>query len=482
MTNKSLKSQATHGIIWTTIGRFAGQGIQFLIGIILARLLMPSDYGVLGMIAIFLAISNSFVDSGMGSGLVQKNKCSDEDFSTVFVFNLGVSVFFYGLLFFTAPFIADFYDTPSLEPITRVIALIIIINALSVVQRNRLTISMNFKTQANVNIIATLVSGIFAIYFAYTGFGVWSLVIRELINSIVSVVLFWYFSHWKPSIQFSKQSFKELFGYGSKLLAAGIYAQVFNNIYNIVIGKAYSSRELGFYSQAKAFSELIAGTVTSILSQVTFPLLASLKEDKTRMVSVYRRLIKMSSFLIFPTMTMLSVLSDPFIRLFLGEKWLFTIPLLQWMAFARIFYPLSALNMNILKANGRSDLYLKVDLSKLPLIVIALVITLPLGVKAMVIGHVITSFIAYFINAYLPGKLYGYGAISQLKDIWIYMVGSALMGICTMIVLSYIDSIILQLMIGCFLASFIYLLFCFWMKVDELKEIKHILVKMRKRF
>lgn len=481
MVPNNLKLQTIRGIVWKAVDSFAVQGIQFVIGIILARLLLPSDYGLLGMLAVFLAVSQSFVDSGMGSGLIQRKNCSTQDYSTVFVFNFGVSAFFYLLLYVSAPYIASFYDVPQLIPITRVIGVNIIINSLSVVQRARLTIALDFKTQANINIIATSVSGVIAIYLAYTGFGVWSLVVRQIVSSIISVVLLWTLSRWKPSILFSKQSFKELFGYGSKLLVAGLVAQVFNNLYNIVIGKAYSASELGFYTQAKGFAELTAGTVTSIIHQVTFPVLSSLKDDTERMISVYRRMIKMSSFFIFPAMTLLSILADPFIRFFLGEKWLLTIPLLQLMAFARIFYPLSVLNMNILNAIGRSDLFLKVDLSKLPMTIIALIITLPLGVKAVVIGHVITSFIAYFINAYLPGKYFGYGAVAQLKDMWPYMIGSVVTAATTLLAIYFIDSTLLQLIIGAITALVTYLLFCFWLKVDELNEIKTVVVKLFKK-
>lgn len=474
----SLKSQATKGIIWTALGSFSVQGIQFVIGIVLARLLLPSDYGIIGMIAIFLAISTTFVDSGMGSGLIQKSNCTEQDYSTVFVFNFGISVFCYLLLFVAAPYIAAFFKTPALVAITRIVSLNIVISSLTVVQSTRLTKAMDFKKIANINIMAVLVSGLIAIYFAYAGFGVWSLVIRSLASSVITVCLLWYFSRWKFSVYFSKQSFKELFGYGSKLLAAGIYATTLNNIYNIVIGKAYSSKDLGFYTQAKSFADLTAGTVTSVIQQVTFPLLASLKEDQTRMIAVYRRIVKMSSFFIFPAMTLLSILSAPFVTLFLGKNWLFTIPLLQVMAFARIFYPLSALNMNILNANGRSDLFLKVDLAKFPLILIAMAITLPMGVKAMVIGQVITSFLAYFINAYMPGKLYGYGALKQFKDIWVYMIASGLMAAITLITLHFINSPVLQLMVGFIVASFTYILICFLMKVDEITEVKEVLRKL----
>lgn len=476
--SNSLKSQATRGMIWSAVEKFSVQGGQFVIGIVLARLLIPEDFGLIGMLAIFIAIAQTFVDSGMGSGLIQKQKRTSHDFSTVFVFNFGVSSFFYLLLFITAPYIADFYATPALINITRVIGINIIINSLSIVQRTRLTIALNFKTLAKVNIISVIFSGVIAIYLAYTGFGVWSLVYRQLINSIVSVILLWYFSKWKASFVFSKKSFKDLFGYGSKILAAGIYAKVFQNIYNIAIGKAYSAGNLGYFTQAKLLAEVTSGTVTSILQQVTFPILAALQEDKERMISVYRRLIKMTAFFIFPTMTILAVLAEPFVALFLGEKWLPTVPLLQWMCFARILYPISGLNLNILNANGRSDLFLKVDLSKAPLLIAALIITIPISVKAMVIGQVITGFISFFINAYMPGKLFGYGAFSQIKDIWPILIITMITALITHISIMFIDILILKLIIGGLIAIVSYIAICYLSKIQELEEIKLLFWKL----
>ena len=470
-SNHSLKSTATKGMIWSTIEKFSVQGSQLLIGILLARLLIPADFGLIGMLAIFIAIAQTFVDSGMGSGLIQRQNRTKSDFSTVFVFNFIVSVFFYLLLFITAPYIANFYATPALINITRVIGLNIIINSLSIVQRSKLTIDLDFKTLAKVNIASVLLSGFCAIYLAYSGSGVWSLVYRQIINSILSVALLWYYSRWKPSLFFSKKSFKDLFGYGSKILVASIYARVFQNIYNIAIGKAYSATNLGYFTQAKQLAEVTAGTVTSILQQVTFPILAALQDDKERMISVYRKLIRMTAFFIFPVMTMLAILAEPFILLFLGEKWLPTVPLLQWMCFARILYPISGLNLNILNANGRSDLFLKVDLSKTPLIIVALIITIPISVKAMVIGQVITTFISFFVNAYMPGKLYGYGAFSQIKDIWRIILVTLIMACFVHLGTLISDILFLKLILGGISGLIVYLLFAHFFKMEELKEI-----------
>lgn len=472
MSNKSLKSQATHGVLWSAIDKFAVQAGQFIIGIVLARLLMPKDFGLIGMLSIFIAISQSFIDSGMGSGLIQKRNRTDVDFSTVFVFNFFVSLFFYIVLYITAPYIADFYNAPQLVSITRVLSLNIVINSLAIVQRSKLTINIDFKTHAKVNVIRVVVGGLSALILAFLGWGVWALVAQNIIGSFAAVVSIWYLSRWKPSLRFSKESFKSLFSYGSKLLIAGIYAQTLNNVYNIAIGKAYSSSELGHYTRAKSFAELSAGTVSSILQQVTFPILASLQGDRKRMVSVYSRLIRMTAFFIFPIMTLLSLLADPLVRVLLGENWIPVIVLLQWTSFARIVTPISAVNMNILNAVGRSDLFLKVDLSKLPIIVIAMLITIPLGVKAIVIGSVVTSAISFFINAYMPGRLFGYGAMKQLKDMLPIFISIIIMSICVYTSIYFINNYLIKLIVGGIVGVLSYWIIVNILKVEEVKEIK----------
>ena len=470
--NPSLKSTATRGMLWNALEKFSVQAGQLIIGIILARILMPEDFGLIGMLSIFIAISQTFIDSGMGSGLIQKKNRTDIDFSTVFVFNFAVSATFYLILYITAPLIADFYNMPQLVDLTRVLAIIIIINSLAIVQRSRLTINIDFKTIAKVNVVSVFTSGAFGILFAYMGYGVWALVIQQLINALVSVIMFWFLSRWKPSFLFSKQAFKDLFGYGSKLLLSGLYAQTMANIYNIAIGKAFSAAELGFYTRAKSFAELTAGTVTSVLHQVSFPILSSLQEDRKRMVHIFSRMIRMSSFIIFPAMTMLAILADPIVRLLLTEKWLPAVPLLQLMCFARVFYPISVINMNILNAIGRSDLFLKVDLSKFPISIVALIVTIPLGVEAMVIGHVVTSFISYIINSYMPGKLFGYGALAQLRDMVPVLIATAITGAIVFVANSFVDNISLKLLFGATIGLVVYLITGNILKIEELNEVK----------
>lgn len=481
MTETSLKSQATKGMLWSAVDKFAIQGVQFIIGIVLARLLLPEDFGLIGMLSIFIAISQTFIDSGMGSGLIQKKDRTSQDFSTVFVFNLGVSVVFYLILFASAPLIAQFYNMPQLVLLTRVLSLNIIINSLAIVQRTKLTISIDFKTIAKVNVASVFVSGIVAAYFAYTGLGVWALVLQNLVRAAVAVFMLWFLSHWTPSLIFSKQSFKSLFGFGSKLLIAGIYARTLQEVYNLTIGRVYSASHLGYYTRARSFVDITNGTITSILQQVTYPILASLRDERERMVSVYSRLVRMTAFFVFPAMVLLALLAEPFVKLLLTDKWLPAVALLQLMAFARIFYPISAINMNILNAIGRSDLFLKVDLAKLPVIATTLVITLPLGLKAIVVGHIVTSAISFFINAYMPGKLFGYGAIKQLVDMFPIMIASTVMALVVFVTLTVFDSSLIQLLLGSIIGVVTYLLASYLLKVSELQEVRIIGLKLIKR-
>jgi teichuronic acid exporter len=481
MQNTSLKSIATKGFFWSAIDKFSVQIGQFVVGVVLARILLPEDFGLIGMLAIFIALSQTFIESGLGMGLIQRQDRSEVDFSTLFVFNLVVSTFFYLILFFSAPFISSFFEQPQLINLTRVLGLSLFLNAFAIVQRTKLTIAINFKSIAKSNLIGLIVGGVCGVTAAKNGYGVWSLVVQMLIGSFASSFSLWLLSNWRPSIVFSKKSFKSLFGYGSKLLIAGLYAQILNNVYNICLGKFYSTATLGYYTRAKSFADISAGTVVSILQQATFPILAKVQHDKEKLVSIYCRIIRMSAFLIIPSMTLIALLAKPIVILLLTEKWISLIPLLQWMVFARIFFPMSALNMNLLNAVGRSDLFLKVDLSKLPLTILAIIITIPLGVKAIIIGHVITSAMAFIINAYLPGKFYGYGLIKQLRDMLPFFIATLGMAITVFTMSYFVNNLILELILGIILGVVTYLFICWLLKLDELTEIKELFLKFKKK-
>lgn len=279
---------------WSAFGTFSTQGISFIIGIILARLLMPADYGLIGMLAIFFAVSQLFVESGFSSALIQKIDRTETDYSTIFYFNLLVSFALYLILFLTAPLIAEFYNTPELTLLTRVLSLNILISALAIVQQARLKILLDFKTPAIITMLSVAISGSLGVVLAYSGYGVWALVVQSLSATAIRTLLLFFFNKWMPRLVFSIASLKQLFGYSSKLLAAGLVATIVNNLYSILIGKIFSPKDLGYYTRAKQFPELLSSTITSILQGVTFPILASLQNDRDRMVSVYGRLMRIT--------------------------------------------------------------------------------------------------------------------------------------------------------------------------------------------
>jgi teichuronic acid exporter len=479
MYNSSLKSAAAKGILWSAVDKFASQIGQFFVSIMLARVLLPEDFGLIGMLAIFIALSQTFIESGLATGLIQKQNRTHLDYSTTFIFNLGVSAFFYIILFLTAPYIAAFFNQPQLIDLTRVLGLSLFINAIAIVQRTQLIIVMDFKSIAKSNVVGLVFGGLTGVFMALNGYGVWSLVCQVLVASVATSAILWLYGSWIPLFVFSKKSFLNLFGFGSKLLVASLYAQTLNNVYNICIGRFYPTAALGYYTRAKTFADVSAGTIVAILQQATFPVLSSVQSDKKRLVSIYSRMIKMASFIIIPLMTFIALLARPIVVLLLTEKWIALVPLLQWMVFARIFLPMSAINMNVLNAIGRSDLFLKVDLYKFPLTAVALVITIPLGVKAMIIGHVITSALSFLINAYLPGKFFGYGALKQLKDMLPIIGATVGMAIIITVIITYTDVLEVQLILSSFFGALTYLGICHLLKLKELKELKELLLKFK---
>ena len=418
MELSSIKNKTVHGIFWNAVEKFSIQSVQFILGIVIARILSPRDFGLVGMLTIFLALAQVFIDSGFLKALIQKQDRTDADYSTVFYFNIFISIVLYIILFFCAPLIAGFYDISLLSSLTRVLSVVLIINAFTVVQTAQLMIRVDFKTIAKINFWAALGSGIIGIVAAYMGMGVWALVIQSISRSVLVVIGLWKTVRWLPLRVFSWISFHKLFRFGSKLLIAGSVSVVLNNIYSIVIGKLYLPRDLGYYTLANMFAELSSGTVGSVLQTVTYPMMSSLQQEKEQLRAVYIRLLKYTGMFVLPLMCMLALLAGPFIEVTLSDKWLPAASLLFWLALAYIFTPVSALNMNILNAVGRSDLYMKLDLSKVPLLIVMMVITFPISLQAVVMGRFVISFICFFINAYLPGKLLDYGAWKQITDLW----------------------------------------------------------------
>ena len=465
--SQSVRSQLLHGVAWNFVEKVLMRGASFVIGIILARLLSPSDFGLIGMLAIFVAISNVFIEGGLAKALIQRKNCQDIDFSTAFVSNVGMSLIIYAVLFLSAPMIADFYNEPILIDLTRILSLNFILGSFNIVQRAKLMANVDFKSLAQINVISTIVSGAVGISMAYYGCGVWSLVGQTLCATIVLLILFPFYSKWRPSIKFSKDSFRQLFGFGSKLMATGAYSVILNNISTICIGRYYKSSQLGFYTRASQFSEIISSTLFDVLGNVTFPVLSHLQDDHEKMLLVYRKSLFLMAMIIFPMMILCALLSRPMVVILLTDKWLPCVVMMQWLFLARMFTPLSAINMNILNAVGRSDLYMKLDFSKAPLILIVLAITIPISVEAITIGSFCISFICFFINAYLPGKLFGYGAWEQIKD-WRYILLSLVIMTATVQLFMYlVSNIWIQMIVGGFIGCCVYIACCFMFKVID---------------
>lgn len=466
-----IKQKTKIGMLWNVIEKIVVQLISFALNVILARLLTPHDYGTIGMLTIFLTFSNVFIDSGFSRALVQKQDRTESDFSTVLIFNILMSCVLYAILFFASPAIAKFYKTPELLSLQRVFFLVIILNSLTVVQNAKFQIHIDFKKIAIINTVTTLLGGIIGIIAAYQGLGPWALVIQTLSKSLLNLILFWILGKWLPKTGFSKQSFKQLFTFGSKLLLSGLLGTTVTNINNLVIGKVYTPSSLGLYTRAQQFPDLLTSTLTSVLNNATFPLMSSLQSNKDELVSVLKRLIKINSMFVFPAMTGLAILSKPLILVLLGEKWEFTADLLVWLCFSNMFVAHNTLNMNVLNAIGRSDLFLKVDCFKIPIIFITMAITFPISLKAVVVGKVVSCFIYFYINAFMPGKLFGFGAFKQLACSWKYIVSTLVMSVFVLAVRCIIDSSIVCLVVGIILGVIVYAVMILLLRDDEAKLI-----------
>jgi O-antigen/teichoic acid export membrane protein len=438
----------------------------------------------MGMVTIFLAVSQVFVDSGFSRALIQRQNRTENDFSTVFFLNGIISVIIYAILYIAAPLIASFYNSEILVRLTRILFLVIIFNSLSVVQNARLMIAVDFKKIAQINFIAVLISGIIGIIAAYKDYGVWSLVVLSLTRSLITTILFWIYGRWYPHEKISIHSFKTLFRFGSKLLISGLVATIFNHINAIVIGKLYMRRQLGFYTRARQFGEIISGTISSVMQTVTFPLLSSLQDEPEEMIRIYKKLLKYTTLIVLPVMTGIALLSKQIIVVLLTEKWLPSAELLFWTAFTFMFTPLSSLNMNLLNAIGRSDLFLKLDISKLPLIIIIMIITLPISIKAVVIGGFISSFICFFINAYFPGRLFRYGPFKQINDARKIIVSTGIMALLLLfwVNIDILNSEILILIGGIIFGMFIYILCLYLLKEADAKILMTLIIKRIKTF
>lgn len=380
------------------------------------------------MLTIFMLLAESAVNNGFAQALIQRShQLTEQDASTIFYANLGWGVVMYSLLYFTAPLIAEFYNQPLLIDISRVLFIIILINALTVVARAKLTINVDFKSQAIASTVATVLSSIIGVYLALNGYDYWALVWMLITSAIINSIGIWFFSRWLPKFIFSIESFKLLFKFGSNLMLAGLLATFVNNLYVALIGRYFNATQVGYFTQAQNLSNNLSQFVSSTLQGVTYPIMTSVKEDNERLVNIYTQLISITMLVSLPMLVGFAAVSKEFVTIVLGNEWLPVVPVLLALCLARTITPISSINLNILNAVGRSDLFLKVSLSKLPMSLAALFIAIPYGIKGLAWAMVCTSFIAFFINAYFPSKLLKFGGIAQLKVAYKYIIAVAVM-------------------------------------------------------
>lgn len=476
----SLKDKTVKGVIWSAVDRFSAQGIQFVFSILIARLLLPEDYGVIAMLNIFLAVSQTFIDSGFGTALIRKIDRTETDFSTVFYFNIVVAAVFYLILFFSAPAIAKFYETPLLESVTKVVALNLIIGSLSGIHNAKLSIDIDFKSRAKISILTTLLTGAVGLWMAYAGYGVWALVVQNLCSSVLRTVMLWIVVKWRPKLIFSWKSFIELFSFGSKLLASALISTIYENVYTLVIGKFFNPSTLGIYSRASSLAQFPSSNITSVLQTVTFPVLSSIQNDEELLTNAYKRFLCLSAFVIFPLMIGLALVADPFIRIVLTDKWEDSIYLLQIICFALMWYPIHAINLNILQVKGRSDFFLKLEIIKRVQGIIILCVTVPFGIVVMCYGQVVSSLLSLIWNTHYTKRLIGYGYFDQMRDLMPILTHSLIMGLIVWLMVHFMPTLWLKLVVGIVSGIIYYIAGAYIMRFPEMDELLTIL-KLKKK-
>lgn len=476
----SLKKKATISLVWTFTQQFGNQLVGFIVSLVLARILLPKEFGLIGMIAVVVAVGNALLDGGLTKSLIRDNECDQEDYSTVFYFHLSSSLIVYAGVFISAPFIADFYEESVLTNIIRVYSLSLIIISFSAVQLARLTKLMDFKTQTLIAIPAAIIGGVVGIILAYKAYGVWSLIWSSIVTSSVNSIQVWLYSGWTPDFIFSRVKFKKHFNYGYKLTLAGLLNSIFNNIFLIVIGKYFSAGQVGFYTRAETMKQLPVNNISNALNKVSFPLLVSIKDDELRLKRVYKKLMLMVVFLITPILIFLAVLAEPTFRFLFTEKWLPAVPYFQILCATGILFPIHSYNLTILNVKGRSDLFLKLEVIKKILIVIIIVLAIPFGILALLYGQIIISLLAFFINAHYTKKFIGYSGWEQLRDIFPIIITACISGLIVLIIDQFgllNEADILRIIVGGITGILTYIGFAFIFRFNSLNELYKLILK-----
>jgi teichuronic acid exporter len=447
----SIKSKAINGIKWSFIDNLANSGITFLVGILLARLLSPREFGIFGLITLFIAISNSIVDGGFATALIRKDNVTDKDYNTVFYCNLAIAILLMVVLILCSKAIALFFKEPILSIIMPVMSILLVINAFTIIQRTIFIKKIDFKTQAKISLIASIGSGVIGISLALLNFGVWSLVAQQLSRQALLSFFLWAFSNWRPSLIFSNKSFNELFGFGSKILLANLVNTFYQNIFLSIIGKLYSTEQLGKYTRADQFNTIFTNNLTMIIQKVSFPMLSSIQNDRERLVFLFRKTLIYSSIVTFGLVLSLAAVAKPLILLLIGVKWIDSVIYLQIMCFYGILYPLSIVNLNMLNIQGRSDLILKMEVIKKLFFIPVFIVGFYFELKYMLLAAVAFYYIEFLFNSYFAERFFSYGTWKQIKDLFPVFLISIFVAISvwslTLLSFTLIRTIILQVIL-----------------------------------
>lgn len=462
---------AINGVIWSAAERFSVQGIQFVISVILARLLSPSDFGLIALMLIVINILQTINESGFGVALLQKKERDELDFSTVFILNTLLGLFLYVILFVTAPLIASFFDQPLLQSLTRVIGLNLITTSLVVVQKTKLLINIDFKTQAKASLVAVILSGVGGIILAYYGFGVWALVFQSISNNVFNTILIWMFVSWRPRLRFSYDRFIALFNFAYKLILARLINSIFQEVFSTVVGKLYTPAQLGYFNRAKSFESLSTNNITMIVQRVSTPMLCEAQTDKEDMKRVLLRFIRSTALIVYPLLFGLAILAEPLITVLLTDKWLPSAWILRVLCPVGIFFVISTFNMNVFNATGRTDWALKCEIVKKIFCVGIILFTSFWGFKALVWSQVVIAFVEFLINTYYTKRQIGLTMWEQLVALKGVLFACVVMGIILLFCSYIIPDALVRLIVGLFLGGGMYLCLCFLFDIASFRSL-----------
>ncbi len=473
-----LKKKFVSSIFWTFSQQFSTQLISFTVSIILARVLLPEQYGLIGMLTVFMGIGGALINSGLTFSLIRTKNLTQNDYSTVFFTNIIASIFIYLIMFLIAPLVASFYRQDILVKIIRVYTLSFIINAFAEVQMTKLTKELNFKLQMTIQIPSLIVSSLLGIVMAFAGFGVWSLVWMQLCQSFMIAIQLWFCSGWRPNMIFDKERFFYHFNFGYKILLSGLLDTFYNNLYNIIIGRNYSAAQLGYYNRADSLRQLPVQNLSLALNKVAYPMFASLKDNDIQLKKFYKKLMQQVLLGVSFCLVFLAIMGIPLFRCLFTEKWLPAVPYFQILCFAGIMYPLHAYNLVILNVKDRSDLYLKLEIIKKILITIAIVCSMPFGIYGLLYAQIIISFFCFFINTYYSGEIINYPVREQIKDIspifYLSFIGGFILWIFNKFVLFPIHVDILRLIIAGIFFLVVFFIMGWLFKIEPVREIKEV--------